>query len=119
MRMKLTELTRRQQIALVALMEAVTMAHSDVTEGEEQCIERIAQEIGDDTYRDLIEEADRLFADVEDLKVHLASIEDQAAREIIYGTVWEEAQSDPAFTGTESELLSWLRATWSIESTDA
>jgi uncharacterized tellurite resistance protein B-like protein len=117
--MRLTELTRRQQIALVGLMEAVVMADREVTEDEERRIDGIAGEIGDDTYRDLLEEADGLFDGIESLKLYLAGIEDQAARELIYGTVWKEVQADPAMTATESDLLSWLRAAWNIETTDA
>lgn len=116
--MELTDLDHDQLMALLCLMEAVALANGLITEGEERRIDRIATELGDDRYRRLLEEADKKFAGLDDLKTFLRTIENKGARDLIYGTVWEESIADPDIDHGESELLSWLSQTWGIAAKD-
>ena len=112
--MTLTDLSHDQQMALVALVEAVAMANGIVSEGELKGIGKIVEQLGEEQYRGLMTEADERFGSLDDLKNLLATIEDQSAREIIYGTVWEASVSDPDVNHTETELLDWLKNAWQI-----
>jgi hypothetical protein len=49
------------------------------------------------------------------LKTFLEAIENQEARDLIYGTAWQEAVATPSVNHAESELLSWLASTWGIQ----
>lgn len=112
--MTLAELTHNQQLALAALIETVAMASGRVTEGEAKRIDGIVAELGEDVYRDLLQEAEHTFGDEEELREALGDITDQEARELIYGTVLDEAMAEPTAQAVSSELLDWLRRQWHI-----
>ena len=116
--MTLSGLSYDQKLALVALLELFTMADGVVTEGEVSQINKIAEEFGDEEYRELMDEADNRFADVEMLKSSLETIKEQAAQELIFGILMEEVMTAPA-TVHSPELLDWLKDTWNIEVTEA
>ena len=116
--MTLTGLSHEQKLALVALLELFAMTDGVVTEGEVKQINRIADGLGEEAYRDLINEADSHFEDVEMLKASLQTIKERAARELIFGILMEEVMSAPATTHSP-ELLDWLKSEWDIEVTDA
>ena len=113
--MELKELSHEQQVALVALVEAVTLADGTVSEADEEEIGRLAGELGEDTYRELLDEAERRFHDIGALKKFLARIKDQGVRELIHGTVLEETMIDPPASHPKSELMAWLAETWNIK----
>jgi hypothetical protein len=113
--MSFKNLDHDQQLALVALMTGVAMANEEISEGEIKCIEKVANELGDETYRSLIDEAAKHFANADDLKNFLKGIEDKSVQELIYGTVWEESMADPDIKHNESELLDWLKTIWNIQ----
>ena len=52
--------------------------------------------------------------ELDDLKNFLTGIEDESARNVIFGTVWEESSVDPDINHTETELLDCLRNAWQI-----
>ena len=112
--MTLSELSYEQKIALVALMKAVAMANAKVSDGEARGIAGVADALGDETYRTLLDEAESRFESVDALKEFLGKITDTAARELIYGTVWDESMADPDIQHSESELLQWLAKSWEI-----
>jgi hypothetical protein len=114
-RMELNELTHRQRIALVALVEAIVLWDGQVTEGEERGIGVIAGALGDEEYRRLVEEVDEHFEDIAALKKYLATIEATEARELIYGMALDEALSSPGVDESKSDLLQWLADTWQIK----
>lgn len=113
--MELVDLTHKQRIALVALVEAIVLADGRVTESEERGIGLIAEALGDTEYRGLLEEVGTHFEDIAALREYLGTIEDGDAREIIYGMALDEALASPTVDETESELLKWLADTWKIE----
>jgi hypothetical protein len=112
--MTLSELTHNQLLALVALIETVAESGDAVTDAEQDGIDTIVDELGEQTYRDLIEEADDRFGNEDDLKAFLEDITDRHARELIYGTVLDEAMAEPTAHGRTGELLRWLAQAWNI-----
>lgn len=113
--MTLNELTHEQKVALAAMVEAVAILDGDVSEAEGRKIGGIAVELGEKEYRDLLDEAESRFADVDALKAFLVSVENQEARDLIYGTVLDEAMAEPTVDDSASELLKWLAAEWQVE----
>ncbi len=112
--MTISELTHEQLVGLVGLLEAVIMADKTVSEPEQVVLYGIVESIGEEMYRAVLEDADTRFADLDALKTFLQTIDSQEARELIYGTVWQEAVATPSVNHDESELLSWLASTWAI-----
>jgi len=116
--MTLTELAHEQRLALVPLVELYTMADGMVSDGEAAQINRIAEALGDTEYRELLDETEERFADVEMLKASLQTIQEKGARELIYGLVMEEVMSSPSTTHGP-ELLDWLKDEWGIKVSEA
>ena len=116
--MTISELSHEQQVALVSLMQAVILADGVVSEDQVKGITAVTDELGEDAYRALLEEAHARLEDTDELKAFLGTIEGDEARQLIYGTVWEESMADPNIQHAESELLVWLAGAWGIEVTD-
>lgn len=116
--MTLTELSHEQKLALVALLELLTMADGTVSEGEADQINQIAEALGDEEYRELLDETEEQFADVETLKDALQTIHAREPRELIYGLVMEEVMNSPSTTPSP-EILEWLGAEWEITVSEA
>jgi hypothetical protein len=91
------------------------MADKTVSEPEQVVLADIVETVGEEMYRTVLEEADDRFADLDALKAFLEGINSQDARELIYGTAWQEAVATPSVNHDESELLSWLASTWGIQ----
>jgi hypothetical protein len=114
--MELAELNKDEQVALAGLLEFVVMASGHVTEDEEHEIDAIVEAIGEEPYRAAVDQVDKRFPDEQALRVFLATIGRQEARELIYGTVIEAAMTDTV-EGRESALLEWLAKQWNVEVT--
>ena len=112
--MTLSQLDHEQKLALVALLELFTMADGMISEGEAAQINTIAEGLGDVAYRELLDEAETRFADVDMLKESLLTIKERGARELIYGLLLEEVMNSPAVSPSP-ELLEWLKDAWAIE----
>ena len=116
--MTLSGLSHDQKLGLVALLELFAMSDGVVSESETKQISKIAEGLGDEEYRELMNEADSQFADVDMLKSWLEAIKERGARELIYGLVMEEVMNAPTTTHSP-ELLAWLKDEWEIQVTDA
>ena len=114
--MELADLNKDEQIALAGLLEFVVLASGHVTEDEQAEIDAIVDALGEDKYRVAVDEVDKRFKDEQALRVFLATLTRQEAREVIYGTVIEAAMTDTV-EGRESALLEWLADAWKIEVT--
>ena len=112
--MELKELLHEQQVALIALVEALAMADQRVTAEEEKEINVIAGAFGDEAYRRLLDEAERRFPDEQRLRTFLESITDPEVRELLFETALEVAAIEPPLGPGRSGLLDWLARTWSI-----
>ncbi len=113
--MTIGELSHDQKLALVALMEAVALADGEVGEGEQKEIAAVADALGEEAYRALLDEVDSKFASIDSLKQYLTGITCPEARETVFGLVWGEAVADPTIVHEESELMQWLAQAWGIE----
>jgi hypothetical protein len=114
--MELADLNKDEQIALAGLLEFVVLASGHVTEDEEHEIKSIVEALGEENYRVAVEQVDKRFPDEQALRVFLAKVERQEAREVIYGTVIEAAMTDTV-EGRESALLDWLAEEWKVKVT--
>jgi len=113
--MELTELTRNQQVALVALIEKIVLSDGTVVEQEQKEIGEIAEKLGEDNYRELLDDVDERIPDKGALKKFLATIIAQEARNLIYGTAMEEGMLAPSVGHEQSEFLDWLKEEWAVE----
>jgi hypothetical protein len=113
--MELNELTAEERVALVALLELVIESNARVSEGEADRLDAVVAAIGEDAYRRAATEVDRRFHDEQDVRAFVPAVTRQAARELIYGTLFEAAITD-AVDSHESDLLAWLAEAWRIES---
>jgi hypothetical protein len=113
--MTLRELTHKQLVALVGLMESVAAFDGTVSEGEEQKLSRVAEELGDEAFRDLVDEANDRLNDQDALKSFLLEITDQDVQELIYGIVMDEVMTEPTVNSAPGDLLEWLAEAWDVK----
>ena len=111
--MTLQELTRDEQLALVALSEVTVVSNRTVTDTEVAELDSLVHELGEDLFHELAEQAEIRFADRQVLKAFLKGIARPEARELIYGTALTEALAD-TLPHEESQFLDWLATEWGI-----
>jgi len=109
----LKNLSHDEQLALVALTEVAVISDRTITDQEVAQIEDIADELGEDTFHALAEEAESRFADRTSLKVFLKTITNPEARELIIGTVLSETLAD-TLPHEQAEFIGWLAKEWSV-----
>jgi hypothetical protein len=112
--MTLKELSRNEQLALVALTEVAVISDRTITDMEVAQIEDIVDELGDDTFHELADEAESLFPDRSALKAFLKTITNPDARELILGTVLSETLAD-TLPHEQAEFMDWLAREWNIQ----
>lgn len=111
--MTIDKLSHDQKLALVALIELVTLSDGTISEGEEKQIGLISQKLGEESYRALLDETDSRFSSEADLKAFLETIVDRESREAIYGLVMEEVINSPSVV-PQRDLLEWLESHWNV-----
>lgn len=111
--MELKDLALDERIALAALLEMVVESAAPLTEGDVDQVREIVAEIGEQSYREAADEADRRFADEAAVRQFLTTITRQDARELIYEAVLGAAMPD-SINNRESELLDWLAKEWRV-----
>lgn len=111
--MTIQELTRDEQLALVALSELTVVSNRTVTDTEVAELDSLAHELGDETFQGLANEAEHRFTDRESLSAFLSTITRPEARELIYGTVLTEALAD-TMPHEESRFLEALAKEWGV-----
>ena len=111
--MTLNDLNHDEKMALVALIEVAVITDTHVSTEELALMDEIVNELGEDTFHALAEEAEQRFAQRDALRTFLKGITRQEAREIIYGTVLAEAIAD-AVPHAEADFLDWLAKEWKI-----
>ncbi len=111
--MNISDLSREEKLALVALTELAVISDRNITEDEVAQIDEIVTTLGEDTFQELADEAEQLFADRSALKAFLSSITRPEAREIIYGTVLSETLAD-TLAHEQAGFLEWLAGEWNI-----
>ena len=111
--MELSDLTRDERLALLALMEQIVVADHAATSDEAERITDVAVAMGEADYQSCLEEVDERFADPGVLKEFLRTIERQEARELIVGTVLNVALADTVTPG-EEHILDWVEREWKV-----
>lgn len=111
--MELSDLTRDERVALVALLNLVVESDAMVSDDELTEVQRVVAAVGEAAYAEAVGEADARFHDEAELKAFLPSITRQDARELIYGTVLQAALPDAMGT-LESTMLEWLAKEWRV-----
>lgn len=112
--MEISQFTKDEKIALVGLIEHLLMADNVVSLEESEALQNVVAEIGEHDYRSLIHDYRPIIDNMESFKQFLQNIERQEPREIIYGILFEIAESD-FFEENESELLDWLAKEWKLD----
>jgi hypothetical protein len=112
--MTLKELSRNEQLALVALTEVAVISDRTITDAEVAQIEDIVDELGDDTFQELADEAESRFPDRSSLKAFLKTITNPDARELILGTILSETLAD-TLPHEQAEFMDWLAREWTIQ----
>jgi len=110
---KVTDLSRDEQLAPVALVGQLALADRHATAEEAVAVDTLAGELGGDLYRDLSREADERFRDEGALKAFLGGISSLDARELIFGLVLGEAEKG-SVAPAEDSWLTWLADEWKI-----
>lgn len=111
--MELRDLDREERIALVGLVEFIGESNPEVTDEESSRIDAIVAELGEETYRTLVAQADERLTDEDSLRELLQKVARQDARELIYGAALELAVGD-TIRPSASALLDWLAEEWGI-----
>ena len=97
--MEIRDLSHDEKIALVALVRLLVSSDAEASEDEVDRIGEIADAFGGtEQYHQLAEEVDRRFADEDELKAFLATIDRQEAREVVFETALEVAMPDGIHT---------------------
>lgn len=112
--MTLKDLSRNEQLALVALTEVAVISDRTITDNEVAQIEDIVDELGEDTFHELADEAEGRFPDRTTLKTFLKTITNPDSRELILGTVLSETLAD-TLPHEQAEFMSWLAKEWNIQ----
>ena len=112
--MEIPELQKDEKLALVGLMEHVLIADETVSPEEEETLANVISLIGDNEYRSLIFDYNKTFPNSDRFKMFLRTIERKDARELIYGTLFDIAQSDFVHQ-KESSILDWLATEWELD----
>ncbi|MEI6166140.1 MAG: hypothetical protein WCS52_03015 [bacterium] len=111
--MTINELSRDEKLALVALTEVAVISDRDITDNEVAQVEAIVDELGEDLFHELAEEAEGRFAERTALKAFLTTLTNPDARELIFGTVLNENLAN-TIPHEQAEFMDWLAATWNL-----
>lgn len=111
--MALKDLSHDEQLALVALTEVAVISDRTITDQEVEHVEAIVDELGEDAFHALAEEAESRFSDRTSLKAFLATITRPEARELIIGTVLSETLAD-TLPHEQAVFIEWLAKAWNV-----
>lgn len=111
--MTVKELSHDEQLALVALTEVAIISDRTITDSEIEQVEVIADELGEEAFHRLADEAEQRFPDRTSLKTFLQTITNPEARELIVGTVLSETLAD-TLPHEQAIFMDWLACEWNV-----
>jgi hypothetical protein len=114
--MELQDLNHEERVVSVALFSFVVAADNVGSPDEAEHVADIAKAYGDE-YTQLLDEAVKYHKTETEFKALVAKVENQEARNLIYGTVMDCASED-GIEHKEAEFLSWLANEWGIKVQD-
>jgi hypothetical protein len=112
--MEFKDLNHNELVALVGLSGRIAMADYIVSEEEDKFIEIIVNEVGEENYRQAIDEYLNSAFTPESFRDYLLTIDNQEARELIFATVFEEAEIE-SVEENEYEVIQWLQDVWNLK----
>jgi len=112
--MELSDLNQDERTAVVGLMKLVVMADGNVSEDELEGVETLVDAFGEDDYQKTLDAFEARFGDAKSFQTFLRTIKREDARDLIFATVLEAAETE-VIEGEEAELLDWLAKAWNIE----
>jgi hypothetical protein len=112
--MELKDLNQDERTALVGLMKLTVMSDGNVSEEELVEVEEIVDAFGEDNYQQTLDAFEKRFQDAKSFQVFLRTIGREEARDLIFATVLESADTE-GIEGQEAELLDWLAKAWDIK----
>lgn len=116
MDLDLEDLTEEQRMALVGLLKVVVLADGTISDEEVAEVAEVVDALGEEEYQRQLDRFEAEFPDQPSFQKFLETIQDQDARELIFGTILSGAAADAIEKG-ESELLGWLAKAWNIQVT--
>jgi hypothetical protein len=112
--MELKDLNQDERTALVGLMKLIVMADGNVSEEELEEVEEIVDAFGEDNYQQTLDAFEKRFQDAKSFQAFLRTIGREEARDLIFATVLESADTE-GIEGEEADLLDWLAKAWNIK----
>lgn len=106
--MDLSELTSKEQIALMALIDLLVLS-----DGENDEVETLIEELGEDEYWEALEEARSWVTDLDDLEELLQKVTRPEAQEVILAAVLDVALEE-GIDPREDELIELTARVWEI-----
>lgn len=112
--MKLSDLTRDEQLALGGLLRILIRADGDFTEEEEERVGALGEELGGrDVLWKAISDSAQAFADDDAITRAGAAVSRPEARALILGVLTNVAGSD-GVDASEQGIVDGLRAAWAM-----
>lgn len=112
--MEIKDLSPTERTALVALLRTSIVSDGVVTENEEVAYDFLVHLLGEESYRNAAQRANGRIQDEASLKSLLHEVDNQEARELIYGTLLQFASSETV-DAAEDRLLELVGTTWNIK----
>lgn len=112
--MTLKDLSHDERLALVALTEVAVISDRDISDQEVEQIDAIVEELGEESFHVLAEEAEARFPERAALKSFLGTITRPDARELILGTVLSETLAD-TLPHEQARFIDWLAKEWKVD----
>ncbi len=111
--MRITDLNKEERLALIGWSKLIIRADKEFSDEEADELNKLAQEMGSEVFKETVKEAGERLNSVDDLKKLAESITSQEARELIFSALY-----DIAVPGTiveeEAKVLQWLANAWNV-----
>lgn len=112
--MKINEMNSEERLALGSLVRTMVGKDGSFSREESSELAEIAKELGADGFWAAVDEAGQLDMSEDAVMARARAVERVDARETIYATVANIAESGSVM-GTEASLLDWLTAEWGLQ----
>lgn len=113
----LEQLSDHEGLALIALAREIVSLDGRIPDSERAALDELAAELGPERFDALLERSERLAGTEEEFEELVAAVEEPAAREAIYGALFDLASAG-SIPPAELELLDWLAEVWELEVAD-
>jgi len=116
--MTLKELTRDEQLVLLALVRLMIQQDGQFSAEEAAELQTITDELGEEDFWSLAQQAAEKMQDEAAIRHHAERVTRPAAHALIYGTLFDLA-AQGSIVSDEGALLEWLQSVWQLEAATA